>query len=184
MPGPKRSTPTIFLSGFMGSGKSSLGPMLSKKLPGYSCLDTDDLIMEREGTGYHALGDLIEDRGMGTFRNLEYQVVREAAAQASQAVVALGGGAFNKKTAPFLLGQGPRHLLVVWLRVDIDLCLKRIQVSQKRPLLKRPLAQLKQLYKEREVYYRKAHLVVDIEEANSLERAQDLVLEGLASFCE
>lgn len=152
----------------MGCGKSTLAPSLSERLLGYSCLDTDEIIFDQEGQGHTSLGDLIEQKGMGAFRHFEYRVVKFLVSKMPRALVAMGGGSLNEKTLPLFARP---NLIVVWLRVDFSLCLRRIQSIPGRPLLKKSVAELEELYHERETYYRKAHLTVDLNGAKSVAEA-------------
>jgi 3-dehydroquinate synthase len=78
----------IILTGFSGTGKSAVGPLLAKQL-GWQLLDTDAIVEEREGK---RILEIFRDDGEVTFRDLEADALREACSRA-RAVVSTGGGA-------------------------------------------------------------------------------------------
>jgi shikimate kinase len=81
-------TRNIVLVGFMGSGKTSVGAELARRL-GWELVDTDELVEARAGT---TIVDIFAREGEARFRDLETAAVREAASRRC-AVIATGGGA-------------------------------------------------------------------------------------------
>jgi shikimate kinase len=81
----------IVLVGLSGVGKSSVGAVLADRL-GWPLLDTDDLIRDQE---HATAAEIINSRGEPAFREIEMRVVRDAA-QRTPAVIATGGGAFQR----------------------------------------------------------------------------------------
>lgn len=79
---------TLFLVGYMGCGKSTLGRKLARRL-GVPFLDTDALIEEREGA---SVADLFRYEGEQRFREVEREVLDRVVAEAGCAVVSTGGG--------------------------------------------------------------------------------------------
>src|SRR5947207_10093500 len=82
----------VFLVGFMGAGKTSVGQALSRSL-GWSFEDLDDRVVARE---HRSIEEIFRDSGEGAFRHAELKALRELLAQARSqpCVVALGGGAY------------------------------------------------------------------------------------------
>ena len=78
----------LFLVGYMGCGKSTLGRRLARRL-GVPFLDTDTLIEAREGA---SISDLFRYEGEAHFREVERAVLEEAIAGNESAVVSTGGG--------------------------------------------------------------------------------------------
>nr|WP_122121273.1 shikimate kinase [Alistipes megaguti] len=78
----------LFLVGYMGCGKSTLGRRLARRL-GVPFLDTDTLIEAREGA---SVSDLFRYEGEAHFREVERAVLEEAIAGNESAVVSTGGG--------------------------------------------------------------------------------------------
>src|SRR5579862_9900078 len=88
-----KRTPGIYLVGFMGSGKSTVGRALADEL-GWSFFDLDDEIERREGA---TISELFDTRGEASFRQAESAALRERVVQVERGrpqVVSLGGGAF------------------------------------------------------------------------------------------
>lgn len=85
----KRSKENIILTGMPGSGKSTVGKALAWKLD-RQFVDTDDLIVKKAG---RQITDIFAELGESGFRDIESEVIREAAATYSGAVIATGGGA-------------------------------------------------------------------------------------------
>ena len=78
----------LFLVGYMGCGKSTLGRRLARRL-GLPLLDTDSLIEQREGA---SVADLFRYEGEGRFREIEREVLDAVIAEYPSAVVSTGGG--------------------------------------------------------------------------------------------
>ncbi|HEY4620862.1 MAG TPA: bifunctional shikimate kinase/3-dehydroquinate synthase [Gaiellaceae bacterium] len=81
----------VALVGFMGSGKSTLGPELARRL-GRAFVSVDSLVEEQIGT---TIAELFEERGEAAFRELEEQAALDVLGRREQAVVELGGGALG-----------------------------------------------------------------------------------------
>ena len=90
----------VFLTGFMGTGKTKIGRLLAQLL-GRVFVDTDHLIEERAG---QSIPQLFATHGEAQFRQLEHQCLAEAAARPG-AVIALGGGAIAQERNWELLGR-------------------------------------------------------------------------------
>lgn len=135
----------IFLTGFMGAGKSTVGRLLA---PSLNC-DFVDLDMEIErAAGLHISG-IFEDFGEGEFRNVERHCL---SAVPQDAVVATGGGCFIFNTE-WMLQNG----MVVYLDVPFEILAERIGADPARPLWKNA----HHLFDQRQVVYRKAQITVD-----------------------
>ncbi len=117
----------IVLVGFMGAGKSTIGPLVAAAT-GLPFLDTDDVIIERAG---ESIAEIFQSRGEQAFRSLERSVVLETLGGAD-GVVALGGGAAaDPQIATALEGHE-----VVYLEVSWDDVRRRIGDDPARPLLR------------------------------------------------
>lgn len=121
----------IVLVGFMGAGKSTMGPILARAL-GWDFVDVDDEIARREGS--HP-AEIIRSRGIERFRELESVAARELLRR-ERVVIAMGGGwAAQPGHMASLKPDSPS----VWLRVDPVTALARIRGSSTpRPLLEGP----------------------------------------------
>ena len=115
----------VFL-GMMGSGKSSIGNLVSKKL-GLTFADIDNLIIENTGM---SIPEIFEKKSEVYFRNLEEKTTLKSLKKIKN-VIALGGGGFiNYKIRKEILAN---HLSF-WLNWDESILIKRIKNSKKRPL--------------------------------------------------
>lgn len=141
--------PNIILTGFMGSGKTTVGKLLAKQL-GYRFVDTDALIEERCGM---AVQELFRTEGEKAFRAMEMTVARELAAKQGM-IISTGGGlmlnpgnaeALEKSGKVFCLVASPKETL---RRVSVD-------TGAKRPLLEttNPLDRIVTLLEERQAGY-------------------------------
>lgn len=167
----------IFLTGFSGSGKTSIGPLLARHLE-YDFRDTDSEIEKRCRT---TCTEIIEQRGLPCFRSLEKDLLLELLADRSlSCVVALGGGAV---TIPGLIPLLRENGWVVWLRLGLSEILTRLAAYQDRPLLrKKTEAEIARFLAEREVFYRRAaHLTVEVGGLD-VETARQKVMESLAGY--
>ena len=144
---------SIFLVGFMCSGKSTVGKMLAENL-GYDFVDLDQLIEEREGK---SIEEIFLDHGEEYFRRLELLTLEELL-EREKVVVSTGGGLGANQDA---MNKMKSSGLVIWLRIDLETFLKRCANSEGRPLLKRGLDYVKKLMEEREETYRMAHLTLE-----------------------
>ncbi|HUP02338.1 MAG TPA: shikimate kinase [Bryobacteraceae bacterium] len=161
-----KRTPGIYLVGFMGSGKSTVGRALAHRL-GWSFFDIDHEIERAEGM---TIAEIFDTRGEDEFRRIESRVVMQHVRSVEcghPAVVALGGGAF---AAP-----GTRQLLrengvTVWLDCAFDVVSRRVAQETTRPLARDPHA-FRALYLAR----RDTYALADVRLALGDEDAQTVV---------
>ena len=148
----------IFLIGYMGAGKTTVGKVLSRQL-GLSFIDLDHYIEGR-------YGQLFAEKGEDAFRDIERRMLREVAAF-EDVLVSTGGGApcfFDNME--FMNGAGQ----TVYLKVSVEELAKRLELCKStRPILKgRSGDELKAFIAEslekREPFYSKASIVFDAEE--------------------
>ena len=148
----------VVLTGFMGSGKSSIGRDLSQSL-GYPVIDTDALIVEQAG---QPIKDLFASEGEEAFRDRETKLLRELVAEKPhKRIISTGGGIIGRQENRSLL----RELgYVIWLRVSPEEILQRTSRNTERPLLNNddPAGTIKRLLEERIPLYKEtAHLTID-----------------------
>lgn len=142
----------VFLVGFMGAGKTSVGRSLGQRL-GWSFEDLDDRIQARAG---RSLAEIFRDSGEPAFRGLENAALRELLSElnAEPRIVALGGGAFAQPGNMTLLEDA--GLLVIFLDGPAEELFRRCrQEHRERPLLQ-DATQFAELYEQRRSFYRKA----------------------------
>jgi shikimate dehydrogenase len=118
----------IFLTGFMGAGKTVVGQILAQKL-GWNFLDTDQAI-EREAA--QTVSEIFRAHGEAFFRELEKKLIKKAAST-QKTVIALGGGTLlADENRTIALTQGR----LVYLHAKMDTLQKRLgEQSTSRPLL-------------------------------------------------
>ena len=129
-------TSNIILTGFMATGKSTLGRRLAKRI-GYRFIDTDAEIEKRSG---QAIAEIFETQGEASFRRLESELVKELAGQ-QRLVVATGGGlVMNPENVAALEKTGR----IICLTAPPEEILARVtRQKQTRPLLDDPDPQSK-----------------------------------------
>ncbi len=163
--------PRVVLVGFMGSGKTSVGRLLARRL-GYGFEDMDRRIEERAG---RTIAEIFRDDGEEAFREREREEAL-ALSRLRDRVVAAGGGAFTRPETRALLQEGA---LTVWLRCDLDRILARVPADGSRPLAgNRDI--MRALLAEREPSYRMADVAVDASSGTPREVADRIVglIEG------
>ena len=138
----------VFL-GMMGSGKTTLGKIVSKKL-NKEFIDIDQAIEVQEGM---IISEIFEKKGEPFFRVLE-EKISLLNLKKKNSVISLGGGAFlNKKIQKEIL----KNHISIWLKWDSKNLIKRIKNSQKRPIaIKLSDNDLNKLINERSKIYSKA----------------------------
>jgi shikimate kinase len=116
----------IFLVGFMGVGKSTVGRALAGRL-GYDFVDTDELVEATEGL---TIEQLFHEPGEGYFREREWDALVSLAAR-TRIVAATGGGLFLAPTHQEFIR---RHGVSVWLDAPLEAIWARAGVAAGRPL--------------------------------------------------
>ena len=151
----------VFL-GMMGSGKSSIGNLVSKKL-NLPFIDVDSLIVENTGM---SVSEIFEKKGEDYFRNLEEKITLKSLKKINN-VVSLGGGGFiNDKIRKEILSN---HFSF-WLNCNESTLIKRIKGSKKRPLAFRSTDQeIKKMIKDRSKIYSNAQFKIN---CNKLEKTE------------
>ena len=121
-----KSKENLVFLGMMGSGKSSIGLLIAKKLK-VDFIDVDKEIEKELGI---SIKKIFENKGVNYFRKIEEKITLEKL-KSNSSVIALGGGAFtNKKIRKNVL----KDHLSFWLNWNDEILLNRIKNSKKRPL--------------------------------------------------
>lgn len=170
------TAPPVFLTGFMATGKSRIGRLLAARLS-RRFFDTDEMIEARAGKAVPAI---FEEDGEEAFRRLESECV--AAAAATDAVVALGGGAITRSANREAIRAAGGVLIC--LQADVETILQRVSRKEDRPLLAgltpaQQRAKIEAMLAERAPYYAQADVTVSSCEDRSPEALTEELVEIL-----
>lgn len=159
----------VVLTGFMGSGKTTVGPLVAARL-GWNFVDVDDVI---EAEAAATIAELFARDGEAAFR-LREQAAIESLAAGDALVLALGGGAIeNAATRALLLAM--QGTLLVHLEVALATTLRRCAGTEGvRPVLADRI-NLEARYNRRLPLYRSAHLSVVVDGLTPEEVAEAVV---------
>ena len=136
----------LVLVGMMGSGKSSIGKILSKKLE-FEFIDTDNKIEEIEKK---TISEIFRKNGEKYFRNIE-EVISLKSLKLNNKVIALGGGGYIN---PIIRKYTLKNCISVWLDWKNETLINRIKNSKKRPLaMKLDSLELQKLINKRSTMY-------------------------------
>lgn len=156
----------IFLTGFMTSGKSTIGPILANVL-GWDFYDLDKVIEQLEEK---TVVEIFDDKGEDYFRKLESETLSRLANQ-EKVVISLGGGTINNNNNIDLIKNSG---ILVYLKVSPDVLYKRLRNKIDRPLFKdlvldeksedEFIERIKEILNSREKYYNQALLIINTDE--------------------
>lgn len=146
----------LVLVGLPGSGKSTVGRHLSRRL-GQPFFDSDQVVEQRLGC---SIREFFESDGEERFRDLEAEVIDELTRHASAVISTGGGSVLRPENRQRLHDRGQ----VVYLRSHPEELFRRLRHDRKRPLLQvaDPLQRLRDLFAERDPFYREvAHFTIE-----------------------
>ena len=162
------SNKNIIFLGMMGSGKSSIGNLVSKKL-NFPFIDIDNLIEEYTGM---TISEIFEKKWEGYFRNLEKKITLKSLKN-KRCVISLGGGGF--------IDDNVRKNIIsnhfsFWLDCDKSVLIRRIKDSKKRPLSFRSTEQeINVMIKKRVKIYSKAQFKIDCNKVTKAEIVKEII---------
>ena len=171
----------IYLTGFMGSGKSRIGKNLANKL-NVNFIDTDDVI---ELKYKKSIAQIFEVFGEKKFREIETEIISELINRSSESVIALGGGSLISEKNQNLIEQTGT---LIYIQSGLDMIWERTKNKTKRPLLldngKFPTKSLfmekaNELMEERLTGYNKASIKIE----RDGKEADEVVEEILRGIC-
>ncbi len=161
----------------MGSGKSTLGPILANTL-GYGFVDLDRMIEERAGK---SISELFKDAGEKAFRQMELAALLDVV-KLNEMVVSLGGGTIASEE---LFQLVHRHGVIVYLRMSAEEATRRMRHKVNRPLLKGVDGEtleenalkekITDLMRRREEFYRRADVIIQTDQQRIGTTVDDLV---------
>ena len=162
----------LVLIGMMGSGKSSIGKILSKKLE-FEFIDTDNKIEEIEKK---TISEIFKKNGEKYFRNIE-EVISLKSLQLNNKVIALGGGGYIN---PIIRKYTLKNCISVWLDWKNETLINRIKNSKKRPLaIKLNNLELQKLISKRSTTYNLSDYKVNCDKLNKKQ-----IVEKIINFYE
>lgn len=155
----------IYLTGFMTSGKSTLGRILANVL-GWDFFDLDKEIENQEGM---KITEIFEIKGEKYFREIESEKLKELSKN-KRVLISLGGGTIaNDQNVDFITQRGK----LIYLKVEPEIIYTRIKKKTDRPLFKEfVLAEnskdafinkISKMMAERDKYYSKADLIFHVD---------------------
>jgi shikimate dehydrogenase len=154
----KKTRDNIILTGFMGSGKTTIGMELADRY-GYSFLDTDKYIEDTYGC---TIAQMFETHGEDYFRNVETETLKKLNATLSHTVISTGGGLpLRTENAEELSKLGE----IIYLRITPEEVIARLAGDGTRPLLQcdNPEARIRELLSYRNPLYEKcADVIIDV----------------------
>lgn len=157
----------IILTGMPSCGKSTLGRMLAKEL-GYAFLDTDDVIIQRNGC---PLKDILDNEGLDGFIRREEEAVCSVTAE--RTVIATGGSVvYSPKAMAHLKSLGR----VVYLCLDYKEVERRLGDLHERGVAIAPGKTLRDLFDERTPLYEKyADIAILIQSGNTVRQSMHAI---------
>ena len=171
----------VFLTGFMGVGKTRVGRILAREL-GRCFLDTDRMVEQRADK---SIAEIFADEGEAHFRQLERDCVLETC-QRPDAVVALGGGAVTRADNVAAVRCAG---ILVCLKADVDTIFARVRRRTNRPLLagldpQAQRAKIESLLRERAPFYDQAHIELYTTQAQTPEDTAGQLLALLENYAK
>ena len=171
----------IFLIGYAGSGKSSMGKRLARRL-GLRLIDTDKVVEQNEGA---SVADIFYFGGESYFRSAERRAVEQVVTENEECIIATGGGLPVWEDNMEWLNS---HGVTIYLKRDAESILRRLSAygREKRPMFRGKsdeelLQFMHEHLAEREPLYLKADIVIDCDQMSDWEladRLYDIVRDG------
>lgn len=157
-----KSNKNLILIGMMGSGKSTIGRLLGKKL-NLRFFDIDFLIENKTDM---KIAEIFEKKGENAFRNLEKEITLKFLNK-TNCIIALGGGAFINE---IIKKKIKKKSISIWLNWNDETLINRMRKNKKRPIaLNLDDNGLKDLINSRSKIYSKANYKINCENMNKVE---------------
>ena len=166
---PNAQSSNIFLTGFMGAGKSTVGRALAQQL-GYRFADLDQLIVEREG---RSIREVFAAQGEAYFRDCESAVLAEQCEETGT-VFATGGGIVGREKNRALMKAAG---VVVYLYASWPVLRRRLEAGSGRPLAD-PAAgwdPVQLLWQSRLPWYEEANMIIDTDRLRVAEVVAEII---------
>ena len=159
----------IYLTGFMGAGKTTIGGRLAEKL-NVSVLDTDQLIVQKLNS---TIKEIFEQYGETYFRQAENDILTELPTE--NVIVTTGGGiVINDENREIMKKNG--H--VILLHANIDITYERVHTDTNRPIAnKLTKAELNKLYQSRISFYEDCTIKIETSNKNIEEIVDEIIAQ-------
>ncbi|HBX65675.1 MAG: shikimate kinase [Balneola sp.] len=177
----ERFKDSIYVCGFMASGKSTVGKSLADKL-GREYRDLDAVIEEKEE---QSIKEIFEEKGEEYFREKEWEYLLDLTRH-FKGVVSLGGGALqNQRIIDHLKVSG----ILLYLETPMEVIVDRVLESDERPILfnesgkiksrETLFTELKTLYSGRKTFYKQAQITIDTTLYSSVDEITEAAIEKI-----
>lgn len=165
---------SVFLLGFMGCGKTTVGRRLAERL-GWDFVDLDEELEKRQG---RTIAQIFAVEGEPYFRQEERRLLEGVLTRAEQTplVVALGGGTFAQPANFELIRSN--GAITVWLDCPLEELRRRCRGMTNRPLFRDP-AGFQQLFEQRLPFYLQADFRVDADRSDPAEVVEEILRCGV-----
>ena len=163
----------ITLTGFMGSGKTTVGSIVADAL-GCHFMDLDDIIVKKAG---RSIPQIFESDGESAFRILEKKALEQTVSKYSEttAVLSLGGGTVTVPGAIKLLQE---KTLCIYLKATVETLWARLDGNtESRPLADDLFAE--RLAKREPLYEAAAHVIIDTDDLSPEQIADEIIIDCL-----
>ncbi|MBF0557552.1 MAG: shikimate kinase [Nitrospirae bacterium] len=159
----------IILTGFMGTGKTEVGKILSQKL-GLVLIDADAEIEKEQRT---TITEIFQSQGEAAFRDLESSMIKRLSTLHDIVLSTGGGVVLRQENIDALRKNGT----IVCLSASPETILRRTGKNKNRPLLQTadPLQKIKELYEFRKPYYERADIIIDTDNLVPLQVAEEVI---------
>ena len=158
----------IVLLGMMGSGKSTIGGLMAKKL-NVALIDVDKKIEKMQNK---KISQIFEQQGEAHFRDLEFEVTKQSLNDNNK-IISIGGGAFMNKELRKIIKQKSSTF---WLHWNADTLIRRIITNDKRPVVKNMKhTDIKKLISERNKVYNFSDYKIVCENLNKVEIVDKII---------
>ncbi len=169
----------IILTGYMGSGKTTVGRNIAK-LKGYTFVDTDERIVEQQ---HRSIRDIFATEGEQKFRDIETALLRQLIAEGKeQLVISTGGGMPLRAENRQLLSRLGK---VVYLKANPETIYNRIKGDTTRPLLEcdDPMKRIEEMLAARGPLYEEgAMLIVEVDGLKKSQAASEIITKCSVTF--
>jgi shikimate kinase len=164
----------VILIGFMGSGKSTIGRALSRKLD-VKHIDTDWLIEKQQS---RKISEIFRDEGEAAFRKMETACIQELLGRKYCYIISVGGGLPMKEVNREILHELGQ---IVYLKADIATLEKRLSGDKKRPLLQEGNLhdKIAGLMEQRESTYENLADIIVCTDGKDIEQITDEIMKGV-----